>query len=263
MAKQISLVQFDGNMDNINFFKRNGKPSARKKSEGFSKERIMNDPKLKKLRDHITEFPAVVLARRSVWRALRPVLKFRDGTLHHRLVQALMAVNKGSPGEKGKRPVLISMFKPILKRLELNVKSPLESSCLVDPVFTPSAARNSSTMQVSVDIPLMITPPAKATYFRLHHALGIVSDVAIDALTKQYAPLADEANGRYKLSTSELIALNSADPVDVTLDTVLPVETIPDSATVIELFGIEFFEDTPTGPEPMSDGKAMQVVNVF
>lgn len=223
----------------------------------------MRDPKFKGLRDAFAEFRGHVAAAKSFADAFVLVLDSRDSTFHTRLKTAMGTIGRASSGLEGQRPVEISQFKRVLENMEFNAKNTLRSVCLAKFTSTPEANRNGSTIATTIVASKMIAAPPKATHFRLQHALGVVSDSVYDQLTKKYTAAAPEVDGIGEVAYSDYLPVSESEPVTVTLQTTLPVASIPDNASVVEAIGIEFYVQQGEEFKPSADGRAMRVENVF
>lgn len=88
MAKQMGIFPMTGNIDNITFFKNKDGFQARKKG-GIDRERILNDPKFIRIREHMAEFGNSVKAASLIKQAL---LKAVNGSVDSRSLNRLSAL---------------------------------------------------------------------------------------------------------------------------------------------------------------------------
>ena len=267
MSKQIGPINLDGRVGNISFHYKKGKASASLKPRGLSKERIENDPKLHRVRENISEFRGQAAMTSSFAAALATAIALADGTLRPRLMRVFTKVKNRSGGERGQRAFSLSQFKSSFKGFELNAQSAL-SRVLLAPsgaiVSTPSATRNSASLQVTIDYPdKQIIAPPEATHVQIIHLLGVISDREFDLEEGSYMSLEPTVDGVSALSTSAPIELGTHEPVSVSLETTLPLETIPEKATVIEALGIESFQEVSGTQYPLKQGCGMKIINVF
>src|SRR5688500_14883650 len=119
MSKQTSLLTFEGKMGNLSFFKSKGEHRARLRG-GMSKERMMKDPRLSRIRENMSEFKAMALSAKSFRRALSKAKVFQDSGLTGRLMKIFTVIKKRSASTRGQRPMLISQNRAMLAGLELN-----------------------------------------------------------------------------------------------------------------------------------------------
>ena len=85
MAKYSGIVDLKGTIGNMSFYKRKGVPCVRRPG-GFTRERLLGDPRLRRVVEHNAEFGAQSMASRSLRTALSPLKNFCDGSLHNRLM---------------------------------------------------------------------------------------------------------------------------------------------------------------------------------
>lgn len=260
--KQIGIVPLTGTIGNITFYEKDGEYRARKKTS-LSRQRIMNNPRFQSFRENISEIRSQAMATSSVLAALSKTLQVRDSKFHLRLRSILNRVNKGSPGTDGERGVVITQQKQKLARLEMNSASSFKDACNVVVQSTPTASRNSSTVSFSLDMEDMKVPK-NATHFRLVHELGIVSDVVFNAVDRKYEHVSPEVDRVSAHTYSETMAIDATETVEVSLTTTLPLEAIPDTASVVEGLAIQFYKTGAEGKlKRLIDGAAGFVVNVF
>lgn len=267
MSKVVGPFGFKGTLGNISFFYRKGVPSARLKGNGLTKERILNDPKLKRVRENMSEFAGLALMANSLKLALGKILEIKDGTLRNRSLRIFADVKKFSGGVRGQRPFTLSQFRSLFRNFELNADALTSNVWLADSqevASTPAATRNSSSVTISIDdVATAFVPPAEATHFHLMHALGIISDAAFNPETNKYALTAPDLNGVNRVTKSVKFPLGSTEPVSVTLETTLPVASVPENATVLEALGVEFFQEIDGALYRLETGRAMRIINVF
>jgi len=261
MPKYSGIVDLKGTIGNLTFYKRKGVRCVRRPG-GFTKERLQTDPRLRRVREHNTEFGAQSMASKSLRTALAPLKNFCDGTLHNRLMGIGARVTSLTEGVHGQRPVAFSRIKPILDKLELNANRTLQSCLAMSIKSIASATRNSSKLQLDFDIPIAVTAPTGATHFRLVHALGVISDVEYEPALGGFVPIAYQVDGLSARSHSDYISLEQQ-TANITLETTLPTGGIPDNATVVEVVGIDFYQALGLVYAPFRQGRAAMVVGVF
>lgn len=265
MSKQIGAVNLDGRVGQISFHYRKGVASARLKSRGPSRDHIFNDPSMERVRENISEFAGLILMANAFSAALEGVKGMTDGTVRSRIMRLFAAVKKRSEGIRGKRPFNLSLFKSVLKNFELNAGNHLGSVLAISSgiTSTPSAARNSAALQLTIDNPQRrIAVPSEATHYQLAHLLAVIPDGVFDPEAKAYTLTAPELNGVSVVSTSDLLPIDGT-PVTVSLETTLPLETVPEQATVIEAVGIECFQEIAGVPYFLKEGRGMKIINAF
>lgn len=261
MPKYSGIVDLHGTIGNLTFYKRKGVKCVRRPG-GFTKERLLVDPRLRRIREHNSEFGAQSMASKSLRSALSPLKNFCDGSFHNRLMAIGARVTALTQGVHGQRPVAFSALKPILKDLQLNAHRSLNSSLSTLIKSQPSPDRNSSRLQLDFEISAAVTAPKGATHFRLVHALAITSDIEYEPALGGFIPVAYAVDGLNNHSHSDYIPLKE-EKANVTFETTLPAEVIPDNATVVEVVGISFYQAVAHVYEPLRKGRAAMVTAVF
>ncbi|WP_126246207.1 hypothetical protein [Chitinophaga rhizosphaerae] len=169
MAKQDGLLQFNGTIGNLSFYKtRNGGFEVRKKS-GVSPQRIATDPKFAMLRANGVEFGQAGRAGKLIRAAFGVAMKnIADRGVSNRLTSLCKSIIKSDTlNEVGKRQLLEGELSK-LEKFEFNALSPLDTSFLAQ--FTHAFDRAAGT--ASINIPVfnpaeMVIPPSNATHFRI------------------------------------------------------------------------------------------------
>lgn len=110
MAKANSVVQIEGSIDNLTFFKKDGKNFVRRKSE-VSKERIATDPNYVRTRENNSEFSLCTAAAKALRMALGSmVFKSKDNKLSSRMLQTMYRVKSfDTVSVRGKRSIAIGL----------------------------------------------------------------------------------------------------------------------------------------------------------
>lgn len=261
MATYSGIVDLKGTIGKLSFYKRKGVNCVRRPG-GFTKEKLHKDPRLRRVREHNAEFGTQSTASKSLRVALAPLREFWDGTLPNRLLKIGSRVTKLTTGVHGQRPLAFSRFKPILENLQLNKTRTLESVLALAIKSSPSITRNSSKLQLDIDIPNAVIPPDGSTHFRLVHALGVISDIEYEPAIEGFIPVAYQVDRMGAHSYSDYISL-AQDNASITLETKLEVEQMPENATVVEVVGIEFYQSIASVYEPFTQGKAAMVTAAF
>lgn len=137
MAKQSSILKFEGNIEDLNFAKTRDGYIVRKKPT-VSKERILTDPNFLRTRQNMEEFKNVsqgsVILRKSLVSAISDV---QDGKVHPRLVRVLADIkNLDTAHDRGLRTVAAGIAdvagQSILNGFDFNKNGPMDSLLLKD-----------------------------------------------------------------------------------------------------------------------------------
>lgn len=263
MSKQTSFITFQGNMGKVNFYKRKGEHVARTKS-GTSKSKIMNDPKMQRVRENMSEFGALAQTRKSFGRAINPASKLKDGALSVRMAKIFRIIIKRSSGIRGQRSAMISQNRNILEGLELNINRSLMEVFAAKPLVSHAEARNEATIQVeNVDVRDMVTAPPTATHFRLVQLLGVISDTVFDEGTNRYVAADEKLNGSNQMTFSDYISIKEP-AVTFTMTTSLAgAPALTENVSVLQGLGILFYEKLGDEYYVLGEGTAMQIISVF
>jgi hypothetical protein len=149
MAKSIGILKIEGTVEDLTFYKRDGKNFVRTKG-GVSKERILNDPNYVRTRENNSEFGLSAKAGRTLRLSMgNLVFRAKDQNLTSRMLQTMYRVkNFDTTSSRGSRSVAIGITKPEAKLLlvgfDFNALAPFKS------VFYGTMALDSSTGEVSI-----------------------------------------------------------------------------------------------------------------
>lgn len=262
MSKQTSLLTFEGKMGNLSFFKSKGEYRARVRG-GMSKERIMKDPGMSRVRENMSEFAATAMMSKSFRRAIAKAKNFTDGPITQRLSKVFTVIKKRSLATRGKRPILLSQHRSLLSGFELNA-----SQNLMDVFTAPFVpGHDNPRMLVQVEVNLanvreMVVAPPSATHFRMVQLAGIVADTIFNADSNTYVVSNETLNGLSETTFSDYYSVNQSAPAVVALETFIGGERTAD-VTVVQGLGIIFYENIGTEFYALSQGKAMRIVDVF
>ncbi len=261
MATYNSIIQFRGKMGALSFYTRKGVPCVRR-AGGIPKARMETDPSLRRIRAHHDEFAAQSMVSKSLRTSLRDLKRFWDGKFHNLLMSVGARITAMTPGEHGKRPLSLLMAATILKGLPFRKKRSLLNSLATEVKTMPSATRNCSRVHLEFNDKQVRRPAAAHTHYRFVHALAVVSDFEYEPALEGFVPVAYDVDSISAISWSDYIPVDQ-ERVQVDLETTLPADRISDNATVVEVVGMEFYVQWPTGYEPITSGNAMEVVGVY
>jgi hypothetical protein len=262
MSKQTSLLTFEGKMGNLSFFKSKGEYRARIRG-GMSKERIMKDPDMSRVRENMSEFTATAMMGKSFRRAIAKAKNFTDGTITQRLAKVFTVIKKRSLGTRGKRPIHLSLHRSLLTGFELST-----TQNLMDVFTAPFVAgHDDPAMLIQVEVNLtnireMVVAPPSATHFRLVQLAGIVSDTVFNTNSNAYVVSNETLNGLSEITLSDYYPVTQATPVLVSLSTSFNGDRTPD-VTILQGLGIIFYENIGTEFYALSQGKAMRIIDAF
>lgn len=130
MAKTSGIIKIEGTVEDLTFYKKDGKSFVRKKG-GVSGERIKNDPNFIRTRENNSEFGHSGTSGKLLRMAMGSlVFKAKDSKLTPRLLQVMSrAKNMDTISARGLRKVGIGIVTPsgkqLLKGFDFNANAPL------------------------------------------------------------------------------------------------------------------------------------------
>lgn len=132
MAKANGILKIEGTVEDLTFFKKDGKSFVRRKG-GVSKERIASDPNYVRTRENNNEFIICSTAGKELRLALGSlVFKAKDNKLSSRLLKTMFDIkNYDTVSARGERQVSIGLSTPegkqALTGFDFNINAPLKN----------------------------------------------------------------------------------------------------------------------------------------
>jgi hypothetical protein len=132
MAKANGILKIEGTIEELTFFKKDGKSFVRRKG-GVSKERIASDPNYIRTRENNNEFSICSVAAKELRLALGSlVFRAKDNLLASRMVKTMFAIkNFDTTSARGERQVSIGLStaggKQALTGFDFNINAQLNS----------------------------------------------------------------------------------------------------------------------------------------
>lgn len=244
MARQTSILQLEGTIGDLCFYKTKEGYFVRRKSS-VSRKRIKSDPAFQRTRENGSEFGRAAQAGKLFRSAFRSLIqRAGDNRVSNRLTSTFMKViqedidsPRGQRNVKGGRPEFLEGF-------EFN-----ENASLIN-TLSFNASIDRATGKMIVDIPAftpgtMISAPERATHFRLFSG-----GAAID----------------FETNTSDLATAESA-YLPISAKKIKPLRLIQkvkprSSGTLFLLLGIELVQVVNKQQTPLSGMNALAVVKV-
>ncbi len=266
MAKQESIIEFVGTIGKMTFYKSDGKYYVKKKG-GMSRERILNDPELGRIRENMSEFGGAAQLAGIFRQGLSPLFQaLGDRKVSSRFTGLLRKVNgAASEGKRGQRPFHILANKRFLERFECNRTQKFGESFRVivdDPVA--DANRGVVTWTVPdfhTEKDLYI--PKGATHVQLILASKVLSDYEYNENDKGFALVEPELAKKLAVDYSAPMAIGDMVGGDTVLSTDLGLtEALPDTVGVVNFVGIQFYQEVHGELSLFQGGQAMQLINV-
>lgn len=149
MAKSNGILKIEGTVEDLTFYKKDGKNFVRRKG-GISKSRIENDPNFVRTRENNNEFKLCADSGRIIRLAIGNLLfKAKDNKLSSRMLQTMFRIKDfDTTSTRGNRQVSIGLStaggKQLLKGFDFNINAPYKS------VFFGSLTLDTATGIVSI-----------------------------------------------------------------------------------------------------------------
>jgi hypothetical protein len=267
MAKQTGLLKYSGNLGGISHYKMKGvKGDLAKVANGPSKEQIATDPKFKRTRENNAEFGVSAKAGKSMRVGLASVIKnFADPQVVGRITKVFKAINLEGVGDRGKRPIDISLNKNHLIGFEFDKITSFSTIFTAPFSCSENAARNESTLTIPSFVPLdYINAPAGATHFRILNGITVLSDVRWNNTSKTYEVVEPDMDTINILEYSNYLPIDSTIAGNTTIVAALPgAPTMSVDVSALNVIGIEFYQEVNGAYYLFASGNAMKVGNVF
>jgi len=223
MARQTGPIRLKGKMGDLRFGDKTVRPKG-----GISKTRMETDPAFESVRHNMVEFGTAATASKFVRRAFRLLLKnVADAKAPNRLLQTFKAIIKtDSVNLSGQRKIESGQLQ-MLKGFEFNNRAQLATKFFVPAIINVQRAGGNVVISMQPFIPAdMLTPPTKATHFKVIAAVAEINFLTGPVTTNQ------QDSG-----TPLPIDTNTTAPI--TFD--LPITT-NSTETVLVVLGVQFYE---------------------
>lgn len=173
MAKADGILNIEGTVENLTFFKKDGKSFVRRKG-GVSKQRIETDPNYVRTRENMNEFKQSATSGKLLRLALGSlVFKAKDSKLSSRLLQTMSRIkNLDATSARGQRTVSQGLTttagKIDLKGFDFNANAPLKSVLFAPFVLDTASGKISFTDFIPAE---QLQFPEGATHISLQSAV--------------------------------------------------------------------------------------------
>ena len=268
MARQKGPIKYIGTLGDIRHFKiKNTDGYFAGMIGGPSAEQIKSDPAFARTRENMSEFGGSANVAKAVRIAFAELVKsVADSRLTGRLTALMKKINKeDTTGTRGQRPILVSQYPEHLKNAEFNKNTTFGSVMFAPFSITPNVDRNSSDLVIPAFKPKnSINVPIGATHFRIVNAIGVISDYVFDTETRQYEPVSEVLNTKMDIVYSPFLDINTNITTDTTITATLsgsPV--VPADVSVLNVIGIEFYQEVNSEYYLFASGHAAKINNTF
>lgn len=267
MARQKGPLKYVGTLGDIRHFKIKGNQGYfAGLTGGPTAEQIATDPAFKRTRENMNEFGGCALAGKSLRIGFASLMKtMADSQVTGRLTAIMKKINLEDGSEaRGKRAVLISQAPHYLKGFEFNRFTSFNATYNAPYTITPGVDRDSSTLEIPAFNPLnYLNIPAGATHFRIINGISVISDFEYNPVTKVYEPKDQELNELKATEFSDYLPVDQDTP-DLSLLATLPgPPTMTTDSMVVNVVGVEFFQEVNSNYYVFAQGNAMKVAEIF
>lgn len=226
MAKSSGIIKIEGTVEDLTFYKKDGKNFVRRKG-GIPRERIENDPNFVRTRENNAEFGHSGYAGKLLRMAMGSlVFKAKDNRLAGRMLQTMSRIkNLDATSARGKRSVAVGLATPegkqLLQGFDFNINAPL-NGVLFAP-FTTDLVHG--TIEITDLLPAeQLQFPQGATHVSFQSAM-----LAIDFETEV---------SEIAYSNIENLSINLT-PISLTLSTT----SVPTGTVQLLLLMISFYQE--------------------
>jgi hypothetical protein len=264
MSRQTGLIKLKGKMDGISFYSRDGEAFARM-ARGPSKEKILNSPAFRRTRENMTEFGGAATVGKSLRLALGGRMVNADAKLVARLQKVFKQVCLYGTGVRGERSIELVNNPDLVENFEFNTGTSFTSVFNAPYSIQTTAARDEATFAAASFLPsVYVNAPQGATHFRVFTVLCALSDYTYDPVTRHYTATDPTLDMLSKDEESPITDLNTALPVSISLNPVLPGSPAMMATTAAVLIvGCEFFQRIGVDDYLLAQGNCMRVIKVF
>ena len=267
MARQKGILKYSGNLGGISHYKMKGLPGDfARVANGPSKEQIEKDPAFQRTRENNKEFGGSAKAAKSLRVGLSSVIKnFSDPQVAGRLTKIFKAVNLEGSGNRGERPIDLYGNWPLLDDFEFHKGISFTSVFNAPFSITETVARDESTLDIPAFNPMdLIDFPAGATHFRILNGIAVVSNFQYDSNSKEYEVVEPTLDQLSDVAYSAYLPLNAAIASTTSIVATLPSSpTLNTNVSVVNVVGIEFYQQVGANYYLFASGNAMKVGKIF
>ena len=267
MARQTGALKYTGTIGDIRHFKIKGlKGSFAGLIGGPTSEQIATAPEFARTRENMNEFGGCALTGKAIRIGFASVLSnMADPQVTGRLTAIMKKINLEDGSEaRGQRAVLVSAVPNYLVDFEFNRFKSFDGAISAPMTITPTAGRDSSTLDVAIFNPLNNTyTPAGATHFRIINAIAVISDYAYNATTKVYEATDPTLDKLSAVEYSDYLPVNALTTAQSIVATLPGMPTMTASVSVLNAVGIEFYQEVNGNYYKFNQGNAMKIKQIF
>jgi hypothetical protein len=188
-----------------------------------------------------------------------------DSQITGRITAIMKKINLEDGSEaRGQRAILVTVAPQYLQGFEFNKFTSFNGAFNAPYTITPTAARDSSTLDIPSFNPLdRMYIPAGATHFKIINAIAVLSDFEYNSTTGVYEPKDGTTNGLTDVQDSGYLPVNAATGLISVVSTLPGSPTISADVSVVNVLAVEFYQEVNSNYYLFSQGNAMKVAKIF
>ncbi|MBP5306490.1 MAG: hypothetical protein J6Y79_00360 [Paludibacteraceae bacterium] len=247
MAKNSGLIQFQGAINNVTGYRRNGKFFLAMKNS-ITKERILTDKKFQRTRENMQEFAGASLTVKALRTSLAGLTRIlADNALTNRLTGIIRkeVQNRDATSSRGERRVDLSANGTALLGFNLNRENSFSSLVRVPlRVTAPTSGKGAVLSFDPFEAANVVSAPKGATHFCLIGAAALIGNRSYDYLTQSWISENDN-DGVAGVERSDYFGVEDTVP-QTELSVSLPGVTDTEGGAVVVIAGVEFYQQIGT-----------------
>ena len=264
MAYQTGVIEYKGSFKSIRHWKNRKDPKIYAGEKGGAcKELIMNNPAFARTRENMKEFGGCGVVAKAIRRGMIQLIpEHTDTHFTGRLMKIIKMINlKEEVGLRGKRAIMISQNRTMLKSLDLHEKRKIDYELKNSIKKSHSDSRADATITVNGLNPSPHLVPGNAQFYRVVNHLSIVSDYVYVDGNKEYRPLST-------LDRTAAYVYSDYTPVNSLLSVELKAAfkdgtVLSENDTVLQCVGIGFYNRAGTDGYVFYSTGTMLLCEVF
>ena len=267
MARQKGHIKYVGTLGEVRHFKIKGNEGYFAGLKGGpSAEQIASDPAFVRTRENMNEFGGSAITGKSLRTSIAGLTRNNgDSQVTGRVTAIMKKINLEDGSEaRGQRAILITVAPQYLQGFEFNKFTSFNGAFNAPYTITPTAARDSSTLDIPSFNPLdRMYVPAGATHFKIINAIAVLSDFEYNSITRVYEPKDGTTNGLTDVQDSGYLPVNAATGLISVVSTLPGSPTISADVSVVNVLAVEFYQEVNSNYYLFSQGNAMKVAKIF
>lgn len=267
MARQKGHIKYVGTLGEVRHFKIKGNEGYFAGLKGGpSAEQIASDPAFVRTRENMNEFGGSAITGKSLRTSIAGLIRNNgDSQVTGRVTAIMKKINLEDGSEaRGQRAILITVAPQYLQGFEFNKFTSFNGAFNAPYTITPTAARDSSTLDIPSFNPLdRMYVPAGATHFKIINAIAVLSDFEYNSTIGVYEPKDGTTNGLTDVQDSGYLPVNAATGLISVVSTLPGSPTISADVSVVNVLAVEFYQEVNSNYYLFSQGNAMKVAKIF